>query len=447
MKSSLWALLSTLALSTSVVATGVAAAAAIPPEDAVLDSAGTSLQSVVPTVSAHGFYWQLTTPQVVVPGSVLMTAKSKHKSARGTRSDRQFYEISNTGSNDVPEAALRAYRHAETVMGKTDPGCHISWTLLAAIGRVESNHGRFAGSQLGSDGVSRPEIRGPQLNGAGPFAAIHDSDNGRLDHDLVWDRAVGQMQFLPQTWSAVARDGDGDGRMNPDDIDDSALGSAVYLCGAGGSLADSAGMARAAFRYNHSDYYVQLVLSFVSGYQTGVFALPSPPPPAAAESVGKASARTARAAKQTPPSKSGSTKPGATKPVKPSTEPTPIPRPTPSSPPPPRPTPSPTGPKLVQIEGTWGSCGPRFCLGSTPLDLGNASVLPADAGADFDADGAVESNAEEFAGLVGTHVTLQVVRNPVGLVAYVIGGKGFRNADGSFARAAAPSLASPNAMP
>ena len=34
------------------------------------------------------------------------------------------------------------------------------------------------------------------------------------------------------------------------------LGSAVYLCGAGGSLATSAGMARAAFRYNHSDYYV-----------------------------------------------------------------------------------------------------------------------------------------------------------------------------------------------
>ena len=63
------------------------------------------------------------------------------------------------------------------------------------------------------------------------------------------------------------------------DIDDSALAAAVYLCGAGGSLADQAGMARAAFRYNHSDYYVQLVLSFQAGYQTGVFAVPSPPPP------------------------------------------------------------------------------------------------------------------------------------------------------------------------
>ena len=52
-------------------------------------------------------------------------------------------------------------------MATADPGCDISWTLLAAIGRVESNHGRFGGAALGSDGVSRPEIRGPQLNGAG----------------------------------------------------------------------------------------------------------------------------------------------------------------------------------------------------------------------------------------------------------------------------------------
>ena len=82
-------------------------------------------------------------------------------------------------------------------MAVADPGCHISWTLLAAIGRVESNHGRFGGAQLGSDGVSRPEIRGPQLDGAGAFAAIADSDHGTLDRDKVWDRAVGQMQFLP----------------------------------------------------------------------------------------------------------------------------------------------------------------------------------------------------------------------------------------------------------
>ena len=119
-------------------------------------------------------------------------------------------------------------------------------------------------SQDGKNGVSR----------------VPDTDAGRIDGDPRWDRAVGPMQFLPSTWAYTGVDADGDGARNPDDIDDSALGSAVYLCGAGGSLADPAGAARAAFRYNHSDYYVQLVLSFQTGYQTGVFAVPSPPPPA-----------------------------------------------------------------------------------------------------------------------------------------------------------------------
>ena len=152
-----WALLSALALSTTVVATGVAAGAATNPASVVLDSAESpsAAPSAEPTLAAAGFHWQLSAPQTVVPGHVLLSRKTKHKASRGTRSDKQFYEISKTGSNDVPEAALRAYRHAADVMAKAAPGCRISWTLLAAIGRVESNHGRFGGATLGSDGVSR----------------------------------------------------------------------------------------------------------------------------------------------------------------------------------------------------------------------------------------------------------------------------------------------------
>ena len=232
-------------------------------------------------------------------------------------------------------------------MATADPDCDISWTLLAAIGRVETNHGRFGGAQLGSDGVSRPEIRGPQLDGAGPFAAIHDSDNGTLDRDKVWDRAVGQMQFLPQTWRSVARDGDGDGTKNPDDIDDSALGSAVYLCGAGGSLADRAGMARAAFRYNHSDYYVSLVLSMQAGFETGVFALPSPPPPPTAKAkVSKAKTPKTKPTRPRDDTKASEARrsPRRSRPrprSRPST-PKPKPKPTPTPKPTPKPSPQPT---------------------------------------------------------------------------------------------------------
>ncbi len=53
----------------------------------------------------------------------------------------------------------------------------------------------------------------------------------------------------------------------------------------------------------------------------------------------------------------------------------------------------------------------------------------------------METNGQEFAGLVGQHVNLQVERKGGDLVVYVIGGHGFRNADGSFARALAASAA------
>jgi membrane-bound lytic murein transglycosylase B len=441
----LWALLTAPAVSAALAVSGVAAAAAIVPghDDSV--AAETPTSSLVPAVAADGFFWQLTAPQDVVSGTLLTTRKGLR--SEGTRSDRQFFEISSTGSNDVPEAALRAYRNAEKVMAKTDPDCQISWTLLAAIGRVESNHGRFGGSQLGADGVSRPEIRGPELNGDGAFAAIVDTDDGALDRDKVWDRAVGQMQFLPETWRSVARDADGDGTMNPDDIDDSALGSAVYLCGAGGSLADEAGMSRAAFRYNHSDYYVQLVLSFRSGYETGVFAQPSPPPPAAPLSkVASVKASTK------PVTRNGTRKRTVKTPLAqpaPSTS-KPTPSATPSAKPSakPKPTPSPSAPALVTVEGIWSKCAAGYCLGTTPLDLGDAETLTAQASADFDGSRAAETNALEFAGLVNRSVTLQVVRRAGGFLVYVIGDHGYRNADGSFARtvAASQAVASPGGV-
>jgi outer membrane biosynthesis protein TonB len=186
------------------------------------------------------------------------------------------------------------------------------------------------------------------------------------------------MQFLPQTWASVARDGDGNGTKNPDDIDDSALGSAVYLCGAGGNLADRAGMARAAFRYNHSDYYVSLVLSMQAGFETGVFALPSPPPPANEKAkVGKAKTPKTKPTrprdvtkKRAPKSKQHTANP--TTAPKPTAAPRPKPKPAPKPAPKPKPKPSPTtpaAPKLVNVTGTWTACNGGYCLDGARLDL------------------------------------------------------------------------------
>ncbi len=177
--------------------------------------------------------------------------------------------ITGLAENGIPNVALNAYRVAASRMNASDPGCGIDWSLLAAIGRVESNHGRFAGAVLNPDGTSSPEIRGPALNGV-KFAFIADSDDGVFDHDTNYDRAVGPMQFIPTTWRSYAVDADGNGTTDAFDIDDAALGAANYLCTAGGDLRTEAGQRRAVFAYNHSDEYVAQVLALARSYATGV---------------------------------------------------------------------------------------------------------------------------------------------------------------------------------
>ncbi|NYD40904.1 lytic murein transglycosylase [Nocardioides panaciterrulae] len=174
---------------------------------------------------------------------------------------------------DIPPTAQLAYQRAAAVMAAADRSCRLSWTLLAAIGRVESDHGRYAGALLGSDGVSRPVIRGVALDGRGPVARIPDTDGGRLDGDPVWDHAVGPMQFLPSTWAVVAVDGDGDGVRSPDDIDDAALAAAVFLCSGQEDLGTEAGRQAAVHRYNPSDAYVASVLAVERAYRTGDYEL------------------------------------------------------------------------------------------------------------------------------------------------------------------------------
>ncbi|WP_460820876.1 lytic transglycosylase domain-containing protein, partial [Nocardioides ungokensis] len=175
---------------------------------------------------------------------------------------------------DIPAVAMLAYERAAAVMDQVDASCGLSWTLLAAIGRVESDHGRYGGAQLLTDGTSVPEIRGPALDGKGPFAMIRDTDAGRLDGDPVWDRAVGPMQFLPSTWAVVGVDADSDGVRSPNDINDAALATAVFLCSAPGSLDTRSGLRAAVYRYNPSSAYVASVLAVERAYRQGDFTMP-----------------------------------------------------------------------------------------------------------------------------------------------------------------------------
>jgi len=173
--------------------------------------------------------------------------------------------------SDIPAAALAAYQRASVVINAADASCKLPWQLLAAIGRVESDHGRYTGGVLDTEGVAQPGIYGPRLDGTHRTTRVRDTDAGRLDRDRAFDRAVGPMQFIPSTWSVVGVDADGDDVRNPQDVDDAALAAAVYLCSGEGDLSTTAGQRSAVYRYNHSTHYVEVVLALTAAYQQGDF--------------------------------------------------------------------------------------------------------------------------------------------------------------------------------
>ena len=203
-------------------------------------------------------------------GTVLPTAAIEAPASVGD----SFSRVASTtpgSATSIPQAALAAYQRAEGVINEADKSCDIPWELIAAIGRVESDHGRFGGNSLDAQGVARPGIYGIALNGQNDTQKITDTDGGTYDNDTRFDRAIGPMQFIPSTWSVVGVDGDGDGTRNPQDVDDAALAAAVYLCSGDDDLSQEKGQRASVYRYNHSNEYVDLVLSIMQAYLDGDF--------------------------------------------------------------------------------------------------------------------------------------------------------------------------------
>ena len=91
---------------------------------------------------------------------------------------------------------------------------------------------------------------------------------------IIYARAMGPMQFLPGTWARYAADGDRDGKANVQNLFDSTLAAARYLCSGGLNLRDQSQVMAAILRYNNSMAYVANVLAWSAAYSTGV--TPSP---------------------------------------------------------------------------------------------------------------------------------------------------------------------------
>ena len=138
---------------------------------------------------------------------------------------------------EIPPDYLAAYRDAAKRYG-------LDWSILAAIGQIESNHGEGGKKHICV---------------LGPYTA--------------YGSAVGPMQFLPSTWQRVKVDADGDGVANPCDYRDAIFGAAKYLR-ENGAPQD---YMRAIFAYNHSWQYVREVLALAAAYRRGVPVQKAPP--------------------------------------------------------------------------------------------------------------------------------------------------------------------------
>ena len=202
---------------------------------------------------------------VTDPGTATQVLDTRLDS--GARDDRNRGVPVRVSGTALPARVLLAYRNAAASLRDSDAGCHLSWSLVAGIGKVESGHA-FGGAVDRKGRTVRP-IVGPVLDGAGDFAAIPDTDGGRWDGDTTWDRAVGPMQFIPSSWAVWGRDGDGNGSTDPSDIDDAALATASYLCAGDRDLTVEKDRRSAVFSYNHSWDYVDLVLAWADAYATG----------------------------------------------------------------------------------------------------------------------------------------------------------------------------------
>jgi hypothetical protein len=166
----------------------------------------------------------------------------------------------------IPVVAVQAYGYAELVVGRQTPNCHLSWTTIAALADVESAHGSANGAVLGADGSVQPPIYGLPLDGKGGRQLIRDTDQGTIDGDTTYDRAVGPLQFIPSTWKENAVDADNNGVADPNDIDDASLTAAVYLCKSGRDISKADAWWEAILSYNAVGPYAQKVFDAANLY-------------------------------------------------------------------------------------------------------------------------------------------------------------------------------------
>jgi hypothetical protein len=130
--------------------------------------------------------------------------------------------------NDIPP-------HYRTLYTSAAHRCpQLPWSVLAGIGKVESDHGRSTAPGV-HKGANHAGARGP-------------------------------MQFLPATFAHYGVDGDHDGRTTPYDPADAIPSAARLLCAEGAHDGTLPGIKTALYAYNHAGWYVDQTLNWAVRY-------------------------------------------------------------------------------------------------------------------------------------------------------------------------------------
>jgi len=165
-----------------------------------------------------------------------------------------------SAATGISARALEGYGKAQLRIAAVNPRCRLGWNTLAGIGWIETGHGTTRGSVLMPDGRTSKLILGPALDGNKGTRAIKATKETRAaTGDPDWDHAAGPMQFIGGTWLRWGADGNGDGIIDRNNIDDAAFAAANYLCAGGRDLSTAKGWSRAIHSYNHSNKYVLAV--------------------------------------------------------------------------------------------------------------------------------------------------------------------------------------------
>jgi membrane-bound lytic murein transglycosylase B len=222
-------------------------------------------------VLAASCSWQLGVPipdGVPPPAGDPVPAVDTHALGRPAEQLRTWAER-HAATLNMPVVALESYGYAARVAQVENFKCHLAWTTLAGIGQVESHHGTYGGAAIAPNGDVSPPIRGVRLDGTNGNMEIVADDSIQPDPDPDYARAMGPMQFIPETWRLYGVSARGNTAASPDNFDDAALSAAGYLCWTGKDLATPRGWMNALRAYNHSDQYARTVRDWATAYAAG----------------------------------------------------------------------------------------------------------------------------------------------------------------------------------